>query len=94
MLTILVEEALRAGIEEIAVVVCPGDEAPYGEAAGAYSNRLRFVHQAEPRGYGHAIWCARDFVGDAPFLLVNGELHDEYLMTRVIAPASKPASPP
>lgn len=73
VLTILVEEALRAGIEEIAVVVCPGDETPYAEAAGAYSNRLRFVHQAEPRGYGHAIWCARDFVGDAPFLHLVGD---------------------
>lgn len=73
VLTILVEEALRAGIEEIAVVVCPGDEGPYADAAGAYSNRLHFVHQAEPRGYGHAIWCARAFVGDAPFLHLVGD---------------------
>lgn len=73
VLTILVEEALRAGIEEIGVVVCPGDEAPYAEAAGSYSNRLRFVHQAEPRGYGHAIYCARPFTGEAAFLHLVGD---------------------
>src|SRR6476620_5424646 len=26
--------------------------------------RLRFAVQAEPDGYGHAVWCAREFVGD------------------------------
>ena len=32
-LRILVEEVLAAGIEEICVVVCPGDQVPYGTAA-------------------------------------------------------------
>jgi UTP--glucose-1-phosphate uridylyltransferase len=32
--------------------------------------RLRFVAQAEPEGYGHAVWCARSFVRDEPFLLL------------------------
>jgi len=34
------------------------------------SGRLRFAEQAEPLGYGHAVWCARDFVGGEPFLLL------------------------
>lgn len=33
--------------------------------AGAAS----FVRQQEPLGLGHAVWCARDIVGDEPFAL-------------------------
>jgi UTP--glucose-1-phosphate uridylyltransferase len=32
--------------------------------------RLHFVVQAEPKGYGHAVWSARPFVGEEPFLLL------------------------
>ena len=35
--------------------------------------RLRFVVQETPRGYGHAVYCAKDFVGNAPFLLLLGD---------------------
>jgi len=35
--------------------------------------RLTFVVQESPEGYGHAVWCARDFVGDEPFLLMLGD---------------------
>ncbi len=34
---------------------------------------MRFVGQAEPRGYGHAIYCAREFVGHEPFLHMVGD---------------------
>jgi UTP--glucose-1-phosphate uridylyltransferase len=32
--------------------------------------RLQFVVQDEPLGYGHAVWTARSFVRDEPFLLL------------------------
>ena len=35
--------------------------------------RLRFAVQPEPEGYGHAVWCARTFVGGEPFLLLLGD---------------------
>ena len=35
--------------------------------------RLHFAVQPEPEGYGHAVWCARTFVGDQPFLLLLGD---------------------
>lgn len=35
--------------------------------------RLRFAVQPEPDGYGHAVWCARDFVAGHPFLLLLGD---------------------
>ncbi|MCD6360057.1 MAG: UTP--glucose-1-phosphate uridylyltransferase [Armatimonadetes bacterium] len=75
VLGIIVSEALRAGIEEICVVVWPGDEDAYARVVGEHAGRLRFVHQAQPLGYGHAVYCAREFVGDDPFLhLVSDHL--------------------
>lgn len=73
VLTIIIEEALRAKIEEICLVVRPGDEAAYAEVAGDHAGRLHFVQQVEPRGYGHAVYCARDFVGQQPFLHLVGD---------------------
>ena len=72
-LTIIVEEVLRAGIEEVCVVVSPNDQPAYRAAAGTHANRLQFVEQAEPLGYGHAIQCAAKFTADAPFLLLVGD---------------------
>ncbi|MDI1296483.1 MAG: UTP--glucose-1-phosphate uridylyltransferase, partial [bacterium] len=36
-----------------------------------------FLRQQEPLGLGHAIWCARDIVGDEPFAIL---LPDEFMM--------------
>jgi UTP--glucose-1-phosphate uridylyltransferase len=32
--------------------------------------RLSFAVQEQPEGYGHAVWCAREFAGAEPFLLL------------------------
>src|SRR5438046_2701291 len=75
-LQVVLEEAAGAGIEEFGVVVCPGDEAAYGEACGQLRARVRFIVQDSARGYGHAILCGRNFVGDESFLhLVGDHLH-------------------
>jgi UTP--glucose-1-phosphate uridylyltransferase len=76
VLTILIEHALTANLEEVCVVVHPGDESRYALAAGRHAGRVRFVPQVEPRGYGHAVFCARDFVRDEAFLhLVGDHIH-------------------
>jgi UTP--glucose-1-phosphate uridylyltransferase len=76
VLAILIEQALSAGVEEICVVVWPGDEARYSQAAGSYAGTVRFVAQPRPLGYGHAIHCARAFVGSDPFLhMVSDHLY-------------------
>jgi UTP--glucose-1-phosphate uridylyltransferase len=72
-LRIIIEEVLSAGIEEICVVICPGDEAAYSAAAGPHRNRLQFIEQSEALGYGHAVFCARDFTARRPFLLLVGD---------------------
>lgn len=72
-LAIIIEEALQAGVEEIAVVIVPGDETAYQAAAGSHAKRVRFLPQAAPQGYGHAVLCARQFVSDEAFLLLVGD---------------------
>src|SRR3982074_1185586 len=46
-------------------------------AAGAMS----FTRQQAPLGLGHAVWCARDIVGDEPFAVV---LPDELVLARAV----------
>lgn len=72
-LSILLGEITSAGISDIAVVVYPGDEAAYAEAAGPLARQMRFIPQDNPRGYGHAVHCAAEFTADEPFLLMVGD---------------------
>jgi UTP--glucose-1-phosphate uridylyltransferase len=69
-LCIILQETLSAGVEEICIVVMPGDQEAYTAAAGSLAGRLRFVEQRQPLGYGHAVLCARAFTEDEPFLHV------------------------
>ncbi|SMC55947.1 UDP-glucose pyrophosphorylase [Desulfocicer vacuolatum DSM 3385] len=39
-----------------------------------------YTRQHEPRGLGHAIWCARDIVGDEPFAVL---LADDLIKSKV-----------
>ncbi len=73
VLQILIEEVLRAHVEEICLIVRPSDEASYKQVVGEHAGHLCFVHQKEPLGYGHAIHCAKDFVGDEAFLHLVGD---------------------
>ena len=72
-LAIIIEEILQAGLEEICVVIWPGDQAAYKTAAGSHAGRLKFVEQDAPMGYGHAVHCARAFAENEPFLLLVGD---------------------
>jgi UTP--glucose-1-phosphate uridylyltransferase len=69
-LVIIIEEILDAGIEELCVIVYPGDTDFYRSAAGKYARRINFVEQTSQLGYGHAVYCAREFVDKHPFLLL------------------------
>jgi UTP--glucose-1-phosphate uridylyltransferase len=73
VLGILIEQALTANVEQICVVVWPGDESRYAQVAGVRGGPVRFVAQDRPAGYGHAIYCAREFVGRDPFLHMVGD---------------------
>jgi len=97
VIQIIGEEAIDSGIEEICMVVQPGDEKMYreyfrrlsdadakrfrgkdwalleSEKLGAFGERLHFVEQKSPEGFGHAVYQAKSFVGGDPFLLLLGD---------------------
>ncbi|MBO9999059.1 MAG: UTP--glucose-1-phosphate uridylyltransferase [Cyanobacteria bacterium SID2] len=91
----IVEEAVEAGLDEIAIVVRPGDvplfaslfEPPpsslweklkpldraYSEKIQGIGKRVTLLTQEIADGYGHAVWCAKDWVGNEPFVLFLGD---------------------
>ncbi len=72
-LQVLAEEVVDAGIENIVLVIPPGDATAYAKAAGPHASRFEFVEQREPLGYGHAVWSARKALSERPFLLLVGD---------------------
>ncbi|NUQ62841.1 MAG: UTP--glucose-1-phosphate uridylyltransferase [Pirellulales bacterium] len=82
-LEIIIEEVLSAGVEQICLVVRPGDQAAYAEAAGTFARMLVFVEQPEPRGYGDALYRAAGFVGNEAFIhLVSDHLYISHASQR------------
>ncbi len=71
VLRIIVEEIRRAGVDQIAVVISPGDEAVYERAA--CDSSVRFIRQETPNGYAAALSCAKPFTADDPFLHLVGD---------------------
>lgn len=43
------------------------------EKLGSFGERMSFAEQRSPEGFGHAVYQAKDFVGDEPFLLLLGD---------------------
>lgn len=77
----VVEEAVHAGVTEIVLVVDqrPGDpvlahfvEGP--PVPGLEGVTFQTAVQSEPRGLGDAVSCARDAVGDRPFLCLLSDM--------------------
>ena len=64
----LVDALAAADVREIALVVA--DE---GVRANLSVRALTLVVQREPLGTAHAVLCARDWAGDEPFLVMNGD---------------------
>ncbi|OQP01302.1 UTP--glucose-1-phosphate uridylyltransferase GalU [Geobacillus sp. 44B] len=34
---------------------------------------IHYIRQKEPKGLGHAVWCARNFIGEEPFAVLLGD---------------------
>jgi len=73
VLSIIINEVAQSGVDEICLIIHPHDEDAYRFVAGDQSGRITFVYQDEPRGYGHAVWCAREFTKGEPFLHLIGD---------------------
>ena len=75
-LRLTLDEVVDSGIDEVAIVIRPGQQDPYLTAAGTHASRLVFIEQSQPRGYGDAILRSAEFIGDEPFLhLVSDHLY-------------------
>lgn len=72
-LQLILEETIVAGVEEICIVITPGDQSAYRSAAGNHLRSLHFVEQAQPRGYADAIYQAKSFIDNEPFLHLVGD---------------------
>jgi len=73
VLEILIEEVVTAGITDIGIVIQPNNEKTYGQVLGQYGHYVKFVYQEKALGYGHALYCAKDFIGNEFFLHLVGD---------------------
>jgi len=73
VLQIIVEECIRANINEIGIIINPENEQAYSKVVSEHKKRIRFIHQINPQGYGHAIFCAKDFIKKEHFLHLVGD---------------------
>jgi UTP--glucose-1-phosphate uridylyltransferase len=70
VLRVFIQELHAAGIDSIGIVIRPEDRGFYEEAAGDAVGSLTFIEQKRALGYGHAVYCAREFTGGEAFLLM------------------------
>lgn len=64
-----------AGLRDVAVVLGPlheGIRETVGDGS-AFGLRVEYILQGEPKGLAHAVLCAREFLGDDPFLMYLGD---------------------
>ncbi len=72
-LRIVVEEVICSGVEQIALIICTGDEAAYRDGLGELTSRITFLEQHQPRGYGDAVARAIHFTAGEPFVHLVGD---------------------
>jgi UTP-glucose-1-phosphate uridylyltransferase/mevalonate kinase len=93
---LIVEEALKAGIDEVIIIVqehdleafqsffsvqvtienynkLPRHFQAYAQRILEIGQRVTFAIQDRQEGFGHAVYCAREAVGNEPFLLMLGD---------------------
>jgi len=85
VLEILLEEVKQAGIEEIAVVIHPGDLDVYKNLSTG-DQQIHFIEQEKPLGYGYAVWSGASFIGNDYFLHLVG---DHLYANRTAVPCAK-----
>jgi UTP-glucose-1-phosphate uridylyltransferase/mevalonate kinase len=92
----IVEEAVSAGIDEVAIIVQAQDEPifreffttpprvenwnklsqedqAYWRYVSDLGSRITFLKQEVQEGFGHAVYCAKDWIDNEPFLLMLGD---------------------
>jgi UTP--glucose-1-phosphate uridylyltransferase len=78
---IILEELKKAKIDDVAVVVSPGQAGPVKQYLSAvrsdgnplFPSNVCYIEQSLPRGFGDATLCARNYVGKDTFVLLLGD---------------------
>jgi UTP--glucose-1-phosphate uridylyltransferase len=96
VIQVVVEEAIKAGIEEVGIVVQAGDRSlfenffqgspqpelwrklspesrDYSHYLQTLGERITILTQDQQEGFGHAVFCAAQWVKKEPFLLLLGD---------------------
>lgn len=63
------DEIFACGIESVAIIIAPGTKRDFSSAIADHLDKVTFIEQSEPLGYGHAVLCAKEFAGNDRFLL-------------------------
>jgi glucose-1-phosphate thymidylyltransferase len=85
-----IEDLKDAGIHEIGIIVGgehPGQIQSHLQTGERYDIDITYIMQGEPLGLAHAVGCARDFVGDDPFVVYFGDTIVERGVTSSIVSA-------
>jgi len=67
-----IEDYFDHNIELETQLEAKGKDAILAEVRGELGRpgEMSFVRQMQPLGLGHAVWCARDLIGDEPFAVI------------------------
>jgi UTP--glucose-1-phosphate uridylyltransferase len=64
-----IEELIAAGIEQTALIIRPGTAPLFQELMAHFGSAIVLIEQSEPRGFGHALLCAEQWIDGQPFVL-------------------------
>ena len=87
----VVDEARAAGIEHFIFVTGRNKTKELELLARdqPQAGQTSFTRQQEPLGLGHAVWCARELVGDEPFAVLLPDMLSRGSMEQMIAAHDK-----
>jgi UTP--glucose-1-phosphate uridylyltransferase len=72
-----IEDHFDIAYELEATMTARGKSLQVLDATRLSPGAVAYVRQQEPMGLGHAVWCARDIVGDEPFAVL---LADDFML--------------
>ena len=70
-----IDNLRAAGVRDVGIILGPiheGIREVLGDGSALGIN-IEYIHQGPPKGLAHAVLCARDFLGDDPFVMYLGD---------------------